>query len=126
MGLNVKNPNPKEQRRSEKMDTSMFLFATEETIHWSIVSLIGIAVVFIGLVCIIGLVELMTLICNKLLDGGKKGAKKQEAPKVSVAQPTTPVAVENRGEIIAAVCAAVAEEEGADISAIRVISFKKL
>lgn len=116
----------KEQRRSEKMDTSMFLFAAEETIHWSIVSLIGIAVVFIGLVCIIGLVELMTLICNKLLDGGKKGAKKQEAPKVSVAQPTTPVAVENRGEIIAAVCAAVAEEEGTDISAIRVISFKKL
>ena len=108
------------------MDTSMFLFAAEETIDWPIVCIIGIVVVFLGLAIIIGLVELMTLICNKLLDGGKKGAKKQEAPKVSVAQPTTPVAVENRGEIIAAVCAAVAEEEGTDISAIRVVSFKKV
>ena len=107
------------------MENCLFL-AAKTDIPWYLVCLIGVAVVFVGLAIIIGLVELMTLICNKLLDGGKKGAKKQEAPKVSVAQPTTPVAVENRGEIIAAVCAAVAEEEGTDISAIRVISFKKL
>ena len=37
-----------------------------------------------------------------------------------------PAPIENRQEIIAAVCAAVAEENGTDISAIRVISFKKL
>jgi hypothetical protein len=34
--------------------------------------------------------------------------------------------IENREEIVAAVCAAVAEEEGVDISALRVVSFKKL
>ena len=105
------------------MDNSLFMFAATGEIHWAIVSLIGVSVVFFGLICIIGLVSLMTLICNKLLDGGaKKKAQKAEAP-VAVA---TPSVVENRGEIIAAVCAAIAEEEGTDISAIRVISFKKV
>ena len=124
MGLNVKNPNPKEQRRSEKMGNSLFLYAAESGIHWAIVCLIGVAVVFFGLACIIGLVELMTLICNKLLEGGaKKPAKAQstQAPAPAISAP-----VENRGEIVAAVCAAIAEEEGTDISAIRVVSFKKI
>ena len=124
MGLNVKNPNPKEQRRSEKMGNSLSLYAAEGEIHWAIVCLIGVAVVFFGLACIIGLVELMTLICNKLLEGGaKKPAKSQptQAPA-----PVASAPVENRGEIVAAVCAAIAEEEGTDISAIRVVSFKKI
>jgi sodium pump decarboxylase gamma subunit len=108
------------------MGNSMLMFAAEGEIHWAIVCLIGVAVVFVGLACIIGLVELMTFICNKLLDGG---AKKKEQNNASVSAPApvaAPVAVENRGEIVAAVCAAIAEEEGTDISAIRVISFKKV
>ena len=109
------------------MDKSLFMFAaaTESKIdNPLIVCFVGVAVVFIGLVCIIGLVSLMTLICNKLLDGGEKKNKQKssEAP-VAVASPSV---VENRGEIIAVVCAAIAEEEGTDISAIRVISFKKV
>lgn len=108
------------------MGNSMFMFAAEGDIHWAIVCLIGVVVVFIGLACIIGLVELMTFICNKLLDGGsKKKAKGVSAPSAP-ASVAAPVAVENRGEIVAAVCAAIAEEEGTDISAIRVISFKKV
>ena len=34
--------------------------------------------------------------------------------------------IENKQEILAAVCAAIAEENGTDISAIRVLSFKKI
>ena len=107
------------------MGNSMFLYAAGD-IHWSIVCLIGVAVVFIGLACIIGLVELMTFICNKLLDGGskKQPAKSEAAPAATVSAPSAQI--ENRGEILAAVCAAVAEEEGTDISAIRVVSFKKI
>ena len=95
-------------------------------LHWALVCLIGIAVVFVGLVIIIGLVELMTFICNKILDRGdkKKAAATQAQPQAVAPQPSG--AIENRGEVLAAVCAAVAEEEGTDISAIRVISFKKL
>ncbi|MBQ8545574.1 MAG: OadG family protein [Clostridia bacterium] len=108
------------------MDTSMFLFAAEGEIHWSIVCLIGVSVVFVGLACIIGLVELMTLICNKILERGdkKKPATIQAQPQASALASNG--VIENRGEILAAVCAAIAEEEGTDISAIRVISFKKL
>ena len=121
--LLMKKFYPKRAKRSEKMDKSLFMFAAEGEIHWAIVSVIGIAVVFLGLVCIIGLVSLMTLICDKVLERGKKQAKKTAEAPVAVASPSV---VENRGEIIAAVCAAIAEEEGTDISAIRVVSFKKV
>lgn len=98
---------------------------TAGEIHPLIVCLIGVGVVFIGLACIIGLVELMTAICNKILDKGE--TKKTSAPApIANSAPVSTGVIENRSEILAAVCAAVAEEEGTDISAIRVISFKKL
>ncbi len=112
------------------MGNSLFLFAgvsSDDLIYALIVSVIGVVVVFFGLACIIGLVELMTLICNKILERGDK--KKESAPAQAVQSAPASVgtgAIANRGEILAAVCAAVAEEEGTDISAIRVISFKKL
>lgn len=107
------------------MNTSMFMFAALPENMWPLVCLIGIAVVFVGLIAIIGLVEGLTFVCNKIL---AKGEAKKPA-QASAPAPTPAVssaAVENRGEILAAVCAAVAEEEGTDISAIRVISFKKV
>ena len=83
--------------------------------------LLGVSVVFVGLICIVGLVTLMNLLC----------AEKSKPEASPVASPSTaptagPAVIANRQEIIAAVVAAVAEEEGTDISAIRVLSFKKL
>ena len=83
--------------------------------------LLGVSVVFVGLLCIVGLVMLMNLLCAE--------KAKPEAPTPVQSPAATPVAnavIPNRQEIIAAVVAAVAEEEGTDISAIRVLSFKKL
>ncbi|MBQ8392187.1 MAG: OadG family protein [Clostridia bacterium] len=88
-----------------------------------IVCLIGVAVVFAGLAILIGVIEIMNRICDKI--ASKKATTVEAAPTAPVA-PTAPAAVENRSEIVAAVCAAVAEENGTDISAIRVVSFKKL
>jgi Na+-transporting methylmalonyl-CoA/oxaloacetate decarboxylase gamma subunit len=87
-----------------------------------LVALLGVSVVFVGLVSIVAIVWLMNKICDAF---AKKPAC--EAPIA----PTVPLtakeqSIPNRQEILAAVCAAVAEEEGTDISAIRVISFKKL
>lgn len=96
--------------------------STGET-NVALVCFMGIGIVFVGLVLIIGLVELMTFICNKL--AGKTEVK-SSAPQVVKPQAVQSAAIENRGEIIAAVCAAVAEENDTDISAIRVISFKKV
>lgn len=101
------------------MVKNLFLAANEP--HWALVCLIGIAVVFVGLACIIGLVELMNLITTKV----ESKKKASEAPVASTA-PAVSTVIENRDEIVAAVCAAVAEENGTDISAIRVVSFKKI
>lgn len=80
----------------------------------------GVAIVFVGLVVLIGLVKVMNFFCDKYFTESKPVEKKAEIP--------APVSAEipNRSEIVAAVCAAIAEEEGKDISAIRVVSFKKL
>ena len=101
---------------------TMVLFSA---MAWPFVCLIGIGVVFVGLVCIIGLVELLTLVCNKILAKGETRAPAEKEAPAPVKQATS-TAIENRGEIVAAVCAAIAEKEGTDISAIRVISFKKV
>ncbi len=85
------------------------------------VCLMGIAVVFVGLILLIGIVYLMNGIT------GKRGEQAQPVASPAPAAPTAALPViENRQEIIAAVCAAIAEENGTDISAIRVLSFKKI
>ena len=99
---------------------------------WFVVAL-GIAVVFIGLICIVGIIKIMNLLTSgtvKVQVASAEAAPAQfaaPAPATAAAPAVVPAApIENRQEIIAAVCAAVAEENGTDISAIRVISFKKL
>ena len=97
------------------------------------VCMLGIVVVFVGLICIIGIIMIMNILCSGVLRQKKELTSEERSETVSpVSQPAfVPTAVpaapiENRQEIIAAVCAAVAEENGTDISAIRVISFKKI
>ena len=107
------------------MNKTVTLLAQGEPSVW-LVAILGIAVVFVGLVSIVGLVWAMNKLCDRFLTG-----KSQHAPAVPAAPaaPATAVAnapIANREEIVAAVCAAVAEEEGVDISALRVLSFKKL
>lgn len=82
------------------------------------VCLLGVVTVFVGLICIILIVELMHFIISKLVKD--KTAAPQAVPSAAA------VKIENRGEIIAAVSAALAEELGEDVSAIRILSFKKI
>ncbi len=105
------------------MVKSLFL-AAETDLDWWLVCLIGIAVVFAGLAIIIGLVELMNWATNKAQGKAKSKSPREDNAPVSAPAPST--VIENRDELVAAVCAAVAEENGTDISAIRVVSFKKV
>ena len=89
-----------------------------------LVCILGVSVVFVGLICIIGILYLMNFLISKT--EGKKTEKTTVATPAAPAPAPVAAPIENRREIVAAVCAAVAEEEGTDISAIRVISFKKL
>ncbi len=100
------------------MNKAVTLLAQDPSV-WMVAGL-GIAVVFVGLIAIVGLVWAMNKLCDRFLN------KKPVTAPVAPATPATNAPIENREEIVAAVCAAVAEEEGVDISALRVVSFKKL
>lgn len=82
------------------------------------VVVLGVSVVFIGLVCIVILCKIVSAFC--MIGQGKK------TDNVPVAPVSTPQPIDNRQEIIAAVSACLAEELGTDISAIRILSFKKI
>ena len=75
----------------------------------------GLGVVFVGLISIIILCYIIGAIC---MSSDKKTENAAPVP--------APAPIENRGEIIAAVSAALAEEMGTDVSAIRILSFKKI
>ncbi len=83
------------------------------------VCLLGIGTVFIGLICLIILCKIIGLFVPK----NNQPANKVEAP---ASAPVANGPIENREEIIAAVSAAIAEELGTDISALRILSFKKI
>lgn len=88
--------------------------------NWFVVCM-GVGTVFVGLICIIAICKIMSAICG--LGGGEK--KPSAASAAAPAAAAAP-AIENRQEILAAVTAVCAEEMGADVSAVRVLSFKKL
>lgn len=78
---------------------------------WFVVCM-GLGTVFVGLICIIIICKIMSVFCKER----KTANSVNEMPAV----------IENRQEIIAAVSAALAEDLGTDVSAIRVLSFKKI
>ena len=80
------------------------------------VCLMGIGTVFVGLVCIILLVTLMSYVCRK--SDAKSVAPAPVAVPADVPKPAI------RPELIAAVSAAMAEDLGTDITGIRIVSVK--
>ena len=95
--------------------------ADVEKVSDGFVVALGIGTVFIGLICIVLLCKIIGLLCGS-------AKKVDDAPAVSATNtaPASNQPIQNRQEIIAAVSAAVAEELGTDVSAIRVLSFKKI
>ena len=85
------------------------------------VVLFGLGTVFVGLVCIVLFVQLMHLIVAKVIAKKSVDTPASHADSASTVQP-----IENKQEIVAVVSAALAEELGTDISAIRIHSFKKI
>lgn len=83
------------------------------------VVLLGLGTVFAGLLCIILLITVMSWLCSRT------------APKASAPAPAAVPAVNGDSggvtpAMIAAVSAAIAEDMGTDVSAIRIVSMKKV
>ena len=83
------------------------------------VAAMGVTTVFLGLVCIILLCMLMSIVC-------KHFRKETAVPAAVHAPAVSQEEIPNRTELIAAITAVIAEEMGADVSAIRVHSLKKI
>ena len=79
------------------------------------VCLMGMGTVFFGLICIVALCYAMSAVCRRT-----------ERRKTVPATSAVPAETGDRGELVAAVSAALAEELGTDISGIRILSLKKL
>ena len=80
------------------------------------VVLMGLGTVFAGLLCIILLVTLMSWVCART-----------SAPKTAPQMPAAPAAMPAPGAVTPAmIAAAIAEDMGTDVSAIRIVSMKKV
>ena len=79
------------------------------------VILMGMGVTFVGLTTLILLVTLMGKVC---------GAMKKPAPVAAPVAEAIPAA--DKGALIAAVSAAIAEELGTDVNAFRIVSMKRV
>ena len=89
------------------------------------VSLVGIGTVFVGLICIVFLCMLMSALCRKF-SGSKKTESAPAAPAAPAPSAPASAQIPNRQEFIAAVSAVLAEEMGTDVSALRILSVKRV
>lgn len=98
---------------------------TPGTLPIWIVVLLGMGIVFVGLICIVILCVLMGKVV-RLLE--KKEAPAAPAPVAAPAAPAAAPAAEipNRQELVAAISCCLAEELGTDVSAIRIVSLKRV
>ena len=85
------------------------------------VCLMGLGTVFVGLICII-------IVCKIVSGIIRLSEKKAPAKETAEATPVPAASAEipDKQRLIAAVSAAIAEELGTDVSALRIISFKKI
>ena len=89
------------------------------------VCLLGMGVVFLGLICLTLLVFVVGFFSRFKKVESTSAAAPAAAPS-AVSAPAATTVIENRSEIVAAVSAALAEELGEDVSSIRILSFKKI
>jgi len=97
--------------------------AQKEIPTWFVCAM-GMGIVFIGLICLIVLIKILGKV--SVLAAGKETAP---APAVTAPAPVAAPAADvipNRGELVAAVSAALAEELGTDVTAIRIVSIKRV
>ena len=88
------------------------------------VVIMGLATVFVGLICIIFVCMIMSAIVRTFLKG-KPEEKKSAAPAARVA-PASAGVIADRDRVVVAISAAIAEEIGEDAGAIRIVSLKKI
>ncbi|MGI6264671.1 MAG: OadG family protein [Acutalibacteraceae bacterium] len=86
---------------------------------WQVI-VIGLGVVFVGLICIVALCSLMSAIIRLVTPKKPAPAPAAEAPAASAGE------IPDRQRFVAAVSAVIAEEMGTDVTRLRIKSIKKI
>ena len=92
----------------------------------SVVVLLGMGIVFAGLICIVILCVLMGKVVRLLEKKEAPAATVSVAAAAPAAANAVSAAIPNRAELVAAISCCLAEELGTDVSAIRIVSLKKV
>jgi len=103
------------------MMTSLSLLLASDQSN-AVVTLMGIGTVFVGLIFLVVICTIMSSIIRKL----EKPEKAAPAASTAPAAVKAPAPIANRPAFIAAVSAAIAEDLGTDVTAIRIVSVKQL
>lgn len=95
-----------------------------EIATWFVV-VMGMGTVFLGLVCLIALISIMGAIMKRV---NAKQEAAVAAARAAMPRPSAPASegIPNRGELVAAISVALAEELGKDVKAIRIHSIKRV
>ena len=88
----------------------------------STVILLGLGIVFLGLICLIVIIYVVGAIMKR---ANKKKAAAEPAAAAAAAAPAQTV-IPNKSEFVAAVSVAVAEDCGTDVSRIRIHKIEKV
>lgn len=83
---------------------------------WLSTTILGFGTVFVGLICLIILIKIMGFIMSKV---------KKEVPEKTVA-PEKADEIQDRGQFVAAVSAAIATVMGTEVNGLRIKSIKKV
>ena len=99
--------------------------AEPEMATWFVV-VMGIGIVFVGLICLIILISVMGAVMKRInaQQEAVLAAARAVAPK-PVSAPSAD-AIPNRSQLVAAISVALAEELGRDVKAIRIHSIKRV
>lgn len=87
-----------------------------------VVILLGMGVVFLGLVCLIFVCKLMGMLVGKAV-AKETAAAASSVPKAKGVNQSEPIF--NRGELAAAISAALAEDLGREVTDLRILSITK-
>lgn len=98
-----------------------------EIATWFVV-VMGMGIVFIGLICLIALISIMGAIMKRVnaKQEAALAAARAAMPVRSPAPAAASAEIPNRGELVAAISVALAEELGKDVKAIRIHSIKRV
>ena len=87
------------------------------------VCVMGMATVFIGLICIVLICNLQSIVLKAFAKTDKAAAPATKAPAVA---PEMTLSPDEKSAVVAGICACIAEEIGTDASNIKVLSFRRV